>query len=115
MRLSGEFFGALRRLASQTAAPAVKGGGHPSSHHRHVGDPRQGIRRERPRSKEAENEVKALEDGEWVDTLSVSERLLLFCVASGTKPANAGTMHRTIEHSIIKGLIKRERCAPGSH
>jgi hypothetical protein len=44
-----------------------------------------------------------------LDTLSVSERLLLFCAASGTKPANAGIMHRTIEHSIIKGLIKRER------
>jgi hypothetical protein len=42
-----------------------------------------------------------------LDTLSVPERLLLFCVASGTKPARAGITHRTIE--IIKGLIKRER------
>jgi len=44
-----------------------------------------------------------------LDTLSVPERLLLFCVASGTKPARAGITHRTIELSIIKGLIKRER------
>jgi hypothetical protein len=44
-----------------------------------------------------------------LDTLSVPERLLLFCVASGTKPAKAGITHRTIELSIIKGLIKRER------
>src|SRR4051812_23417846 len=42
-------------------------------------------------------------------TLSVPERLLLFCVASGTEPAKAGIMHRTIGAAIIKGRIKRER------
>jgi hypothetical protein len=44
-----------------------------------------------------------------LDMLSVPERLLLFCVASGTEPAKARIMHRTIEASIIKGLITRER------
>jgi hypothetical protein len=44
-----------------------------------------------------------------LDTLSVPERLLLFCVTSGTKPAKAGIVHRTIEAAIIKSLIKRER------
>jgi hypothetical protein len=43
------------------------------------------------------------------DTLSVPQRLLLFCIASDTRPAKTGIMHRTIEASIIKGLIKHER------
>jgi hypothetical protein len=44
-----------------------------------------------------------------LDAISVPERLLLFCVASGTAPAKAKVTHRTIELAIIKGLIKRER------
>ena len=41
------------------------------------------------------------------DTLSVPERLLLFCVGSGIDPAKAGIAPRTIELMMIKGLIKR--------
>jgi hypothetical protein len=44
-----------------------------------------------------------------LDTLTVPERVLLFCVASGTKPAEAGITHRTIELATIKNLITRER------
>jgi hypothetical protein len=40
-----------------------------------------------------------------LDALSVPERLLLFCVASGTNPAKAKITHRTIELLMIKGLI----------
>jgi hypothetical protein len=43
-----------------------------------------------------------------LEALSVPERLLLFCVASGTAPAKAKITHRTIELATIKGLIKRE-------
>jgi hypothetical protein len=44
-----------------------------------------------------------------LEALSVPERLLLFCVASGTAPAKAKITNRTIELATIKGLIKRER------
>jgi hypothetical protein len=40
-------------------------------------------------------------------TLTHSRLGLLHLPRSGTKPAKAGIMHRTIEPSIIKGLIKR--------
>ena len=40
--------------------------------------------------------------------LTPSERILLFCVASGTGPPKTKTIRRTIEGLTIKGLIKRE-------
>jgi hypothetical protein len=39
--------------------------------------------------------------------LTPSERILLFCVASGTGPPKTKTIRRTIEGLTIKGLIKR--------
>ena len=43
-----------------------------------------------------------------LDALTVPERILLFCVASGTAPPKTGKIRRTIEGLTIKGLIKRE-------
>jgi hypothetical protein len=43
-----------------------------------------------------------------LDALSVPERLLLFCVASGTDPAKAKITHRTIELLMIKNLIRHD-------
>jgi hypothetical protein len=41
------------------------------------------------------------------DTLTVPERLLLFCIASGTNPREAGITNQTIELLVIRGLIRR--------
>jgi hypothetical protein len=38
----------------------------------------------------------------------VPERILLFCVASGTAPPKSRKILRTIERLTIKGLIKRD-------
>jgi hypothetical protein len=43
-----------------------------------------------------------------VDSLSVSERLLLFCVASDTNPIEAGVSSAT-QVMIVKNLLKREQ------
>jgi hypothetical protein len=40
--------------------------------------------------------------------LTPSERILLFCVASGTGAPKTRTIRRTIEGLTTKGLIKRE-------
>ena len=40
--------------------------------------------------------------------LTAPERILLFCVASGTVPPKTGKIRRTIEGLTTKGLIKRE-------
>ena len=42
-----------------------------------------------------------------LDTLTVPERLLLFCIASGTNPREAGITNQTIELLVIRGLIRR--------
>ena len=39
--------------------------------------------------------------------LSVSERVLLFCVASGTEWARAGVTGATATAMVVKGLIER--------
>jgi hypothetical protein len=43
-----------------------------------------------------------------VDSLSVSERVLLFCVASQTDPTEAGASSST-QVMIVKNLLKREQ------
>ena len=43
-----------------------------------------------------------------LDKLSMPERILLFCIASGTAPPKTRITQRTIEGLTIKGLIKRE-------
>jgi hypothetical protein len=40
--------------------------------------------------------------------LSVSERVLLFCVASGTEWARAGVTGATATAMVVKGLIERD-------
>jgi hypothetical protein len=43
-----------------------------------------------------------------VDSLSVSERVLLFCVASGTDPIKAGVSSAT-QVMILKNLLERDQ------
>jgi hypothetical protein len=44
--------------------------------------------------------------------LTVPERLLLFCLASGTDWRKAGITHQTAQHLLVRGLIGRDRAAP---
>ena len=44
--------------------------------------------------------------------LSVSERVLLFCVASGTEWMRAGLTGATATAMIVKGLIERSCADP---
>jgi hypothetical protein len=60
------------------------------------------------RSRRHRSSVKMPPKVAGLDRLTVPERILFFCVASGTNPAKAGITHRTIELAIIKNLIKRE-------
>jgi hypothetical protein len=39
--------------------------------------------------------------------LSVQERVLLFCLASGTDSERAGVTHATAQHLLLRGLIDR--------
>jgi hypothetical protein len=43
--------------------------------------------------------------------LTVSERVLLFCLASGTDWQRAGVTHATAQHLMIRGLVEREGAA----
>ena len=40
--------------------------------------------------------------------LTVSERVLLFCLASGTDWQKAGVAHATAQHLMTRGLLERE-------
>jgi hypothetical protein len=40
--------------------------------------------------------------------LTVPERLLLFCLASGTDWQAAGITHATAQHMMVRGLIERQ-------
>jgi hypothetical protein len=40
--------------------------------------------------------------------LSVPERVMLFCVGSGTEWEKAGVTHATAQHMMIRGLIERQ-------
>jgi len=40
-------------------------------------------------------------------SLSVQERVLLFCLASGTDWERAGVTHATAQHVLVRGLIDR--------
>jgi hypothetical protein len=40
--------------------------------------------------------------------LSVRERVLLFCVASGTEPEAAGITGETVTGMIVKGMVERD-------
>jgi hypothetical protein len=39
--------------------------------------------------------------------LTVPERVLLFCVASGTDWVTAGVTHATAQHMVVKNLVER--------
>jgi hypothetical protein len=39
--------------------------------------------------------------------LSVLERVLLFCLASGTDYAKAGVTHFTVQHLLVRNLVVR--------
>jgi hypothetical protein len=43
--------------------------------------------------------------------LTVSERVLLFCLASGTDWQKAGVIHATAQHMMVRGLIERDHTA----
>jgi hypothetical protein len=43
--------------------------------------------------------------------LSVPERMLLFCLASGTDWAKAGVTHATAQHMLVKNLVERDQAA----
>jgi hypothetical protein len=43
--------------------------------------------------------------------LTVPERLILFCLASGTDWQKAGITYTTAQHMMIRGLIDREGAA----
>jgi hypothetical protein len=44
-------------------------------------------------------------------TLTVPERILLFCLASDTEWQKAGVTHATAQHMMVRGLIQRDRTA----
>jgi hypothetical protein len=56
--------------------------------------------------------VKTPTEGPALDALTVPERILLFCVASGTGPPKTKITKRTIERLVIKGLVKHEPDRP---
>jgi hypothetical protein len=43
--------------------------------------------------------------------LTVPERMLLFCLASGTDWQKAGITDATAQHMMVRGLIEREHTA----
>ena len=43
--------------------------------------------------------------------LTVPERLLLFCLASGTDWQKAGITRETAQHMMVRGLIERDHTA----
>ncbi len=43
-----------------------------------------------------------------VEALSVSERVLLFCIASGTPWSKAGITEKTVMAMVIKGMVDRD-------
>ncbi len=48
------------------------------------------------------------------EALSVQERILLFCLASGTPWRQAGVTERTVMAMVIKGMVEREAETPPS-
>jgi hypothetical protein len=44
-------------------------------------------------------------------SLSVQERVLLFCLASGTDWERAGVTHATAQQVLVRGLIDRDQSA----
>jgi len=45
------------------------------------------------------------------DDLRIPERLMLFCLASGTEWERAGVTHATAQQMLVRGLIDREGAA----
>jgi hypothetical protein len=43
--------------------------------------------------------------------LTVPERVLLFCLASGTDWVKAGVTHSTAQHLIVRNLVERDHAA----
>jgi hypothetical protein len=43
--------------------------------------------------------------------LTISERLLLYCLASDTDWQEASITHATAQHMMVRGLIERDRAA----
>jgi len=41
-------------------------------------------------------------------SLTVPERVLLFCLASGTDWVKAGVPHSTVQHLLIRNLVERD-------
>ena len=46
------------------------------------------------------------------ETLTVQERVLLFCLATSTPWQKAGVTERTVLNMVIKGMVDRQ---PGAH
>jgi hypothetical protein len=56
--------------------------------------------------------MKAVRKPEGVaPNLTVAERVLLFCIASGTDWQKAGVSGATVTAVVVKGLIERDRAA----
>jgi hypothetical protein len=49
--------------------------------------------------------------GEIAADLPVSERVLLFCLASGTDWAKAGVTQATAQHMLVRGFVDRDSAA----
>jgi hypothetical protein len=43
--------------------------------------------------------------------LTVPERVLLFCLASGTDWVKAGVTHATAQHLLVRGLVERDKAS----
>jgi hypothetical protein len=43
--------------------------------------------------------------------LTVPERVLLFCLASGTNWVKAGITHTTAQHMLVRNLVERDHAA----
>jgi hypothetical protein len=43
--------------------------------------------------------------------LTVRERVLLFCLASGTDWVKAGVTHPTAQHLLVRNLVERDHAA----
>jgi hypothetical protein len=56
--------------------------------------------------------VKTPTEGPALDALTVPERILLFCVASGTGPPKTKITKRTIERLVIKALSSTSPIGP---
>jgi len=45
--------------------------------------------------------------------LTVPERVLLFCIASGTDWVTAGVTHAAAQHMVVRNLVERTYAGPG--